>query len=188
MTTDLTGRLLIAMPSIGDTRFARSVILVCAHAEEYAMGLVVNKPIEYLTLPRLLDQLDVPMCEHSACCDGFVLDGGPVGEDRGFVLHSDDFLCEGATMDVLSGICMTATRDALHAMASDTPPNKAVMALGYSGWGAGQLELELAENAWLVGAPDDAILFGDDHEGKWGRALEKIGVDSGRLQSDSGRA
>lgn len=187
MTTDLTGKLLIAMPSIGDTRFCRSVILVCAHAEEYAMGLVLNKPIEDLSLARLMSQLDVPM-EQNRAEDMFVLDGGPVGEDRGFVLHSDDFLCDGATMDVTDGVCMTATRDALHAVASDTPPNQAVMALGYSGWGPGQLELELAENAWIVGAPDHSILFGDGHEEKWGRALQIIGVDSGRLQAMSGRA
>lgn len=187
MKTDLTGKLLIAMPSIGDTRFSRSVILVCAHAEEYAMGLVLNKPIEDLSLGRLMNQLDVPLGEDRTA-ETFVLDGGPVGEDRGFVLHSDDFLCDGATMDVSEGVCMTATRDALHAMASDTPPLRAVMALGYSGWGPGQLELELAENAWIVGAPDNSILFGDGHSEKWGHALQIIGVDSGRLQAMSGRA
>ncbi|MEL6474117.1 MAG: YqgE/AlgH family protein [Pseudomonadota bacterium] len=186
MQTDLTGQLLIAMPSIGDDRFSRSVILVCAHAEHYAMGLVLNKPMDRLTLPSLLTQLDV---EAPARLAGqIVLDGGPVGPDRGFVLHSEDFCCTDATMDVAEGVCMTATREALHAIASESPPDRAVMALGYSGWGPGQLEFELSENAWLIGPPDHQILFGDDHAEKWSRALELIGVESGRLQSGSGRA
>lgn len=185
MDTDLTGKLLIAMPSIGDDRFSRSVILVCAHAADYAMGLVINKPIDDLTLPNLLTQLDIDVADSVE--DAFVLDGGPVGADRGFVLHTDDFQCEGATMDVMDGVCMTATRDVLHAMASTAPPEQFVIALGYSGWGPGQLEMELGANAWIIGAPDRAILFGDDHVDKWTRALELIGVESGRLQA-SGRA
>ena len=186
MTQSLTGRLLIAMPSIGDTRFKRSVILVCAHSEDYAMGLVLNKPMEGLSLPDLLDQLDIE--QTIAVPDRFVLDGGPVGNDRGFVLHSGDYQCDGATMDVTEDVCLTATRDVLHAIASGPAPRTSILALGYSGWGPGQLEMELQENAWLIGQPDNMILFGDDHEAKWDRALDLIGVSSGRLQSAPGRA
>lgn len=186
-TTDsLAGRLLIAMPSIGDNRFTRSVILVCAHNSDYAMGLVLNKPVEGLTLPSLLDQLDIPM--EIAVPEADVLDGGPVGSDRGFVLHTGDYHCDGATMDVTDEVCLTATRDVLHAIASTDAPRHAALALGYSGWGPGQLELELQENAWLVGRPDAAILFDDDHDTKWHRALDLIGVSSGHLHALPGRA
>lgn len=186
MFQSLTGRLLIAMPSIGDARFKRSVILVCAHSEDYAMGLVVNKPMEGLRLPDLLDQLDIE--QTIAVPDRDVLDGGPVGNDRGFVLHSGDYQCEGATMDVADDVCLTATRDVLHAIASGTAPRTSTLALGYSGWGPGQLEMELQENAWLIGQPDAQILFGDAHDQKWEHALDLIGVSSGRLQSAPGRA
>ena len=186
MTTDLTGRLLIAMPTIGDNRFKRAVILVCAHQEDYAMGLVLNKPMDGLTLPDLLDQLEVPV--EITLPDKAVLDGGPVGNDRGFVLHSDDFYSDGATLDVADNICLTATRDILEAMGTTSAPSESILALGYSGWGPGQLEMELQENAWLVGRPDHDILFGQDHQVKWSKALDIIGVPAGRLQSAPGRA
>ncbi|MEL6286288.1 MAG: YqgE/AlgH family protein [Pseudomonadota bacterium] len=186
MTTDLTGKLLIAMPSIGDQRFSRSVILVCAHNEDYAMGIVVNKPFGDLSIPELLEQLDIPM--DSDLPSGTILDGGPVGSDRGFVLHSSDFCCAEATLAIQSDLCLTATREVLHAIASDDRPRNWTLALGYSGWGPGQLELELKENAWLVGEPDWEILFGRDFETKWQRALKGIGVSSGRLQAAPGRA
>ncbi|MEO0465179.1 MAG: YqgE/AlgH family protein [Pseudomonadota bacterium] len=186
MTTDLTGRLLIAMPSIGDNRFKRAVILVCAHNEDYAMGLVLNKPMDGLTLPDLLEQLDVPV--DITLPSLAVLDGGPVGNDRGFVLHSADFHSEGATLDVSDDVFMTATRDVLEAMGTDSAPLQSTLALGYSGWGPGQLELELQENAWLVGVSDADIVFGLEHDQKWARALDKIGVSSGKLQSTPGRA
>lgn len=186
MHSNLTGKLLIAMPSIGDSRFKRSVILVCAHNEDYAMGLVLNKPMDGVSLPDLLTQLGIETDLQLANRD--VLDGGPVGTDRGFVLHSEDYQCDGATMDVSNGICLTATRDVLHAIASDNPPSESILALGYSGWGPGQLELELRENAWIVGEPTYEILFGEAHEDKWTLALDAIGVKSGRLQSVPGRA
>lgn len=186
MSESLAGKLLIAMPSIGDSRFKRSVILVCAHSEEYAMGLVLNKPMEGLILPDLLDQLgidsEIELPKRS------VLDGGPVGNDRGFVLHSRDYQCDGATLEVGADVYLTATRDVLHAIASEDAPREATLALGYSGWGPGQLEMELQENAWLIGRPDHQILFGEDHSEKWGHALDLIGVPSGRLQSSPGRA
>lgn len=183
---DLTGKLLIAMPSIGDKRFKRSVILVCAHSEDYAMGLVMNKPMDGLTVPSLLEQLEIETDIQMPPAS--VLDGGPVGSDRGFVLHSADYQCDGATMDVTDTVCLTATTDVLHAIASDTPPEISTLALGYSGWGPGQLEMELQANAWLIGKPNRDILFGEDHSSKWSSALNLIGVESGRLQSGAGSA
>lgn len=186
MHTDLTGKLLIALPGIGDPRFSRSVILVCAHSPEFAMGIVLNKPMVGLRLPQLLEQLEVPV-EHEVS-DAYVLDGGPVSSDRGFVLHTHDVMSEGATLEIDDEVCMTATRDILVALASEAAPRRSVLALGYAGWGAGQLEYELAENAWLVGKPEAELIFGEAHEGKWQAALHAIGIDSGRLQVDPGRA
>ncbi len=186
MDADLTGKLLIALPGIGDPRFARSIILICAHSPDFAMGIVLNKPMVGLKLPQLLDQLDVPVeIDVSESC---VLDGGPVSSDRGFVLHTDDVMSEGATLEVSDDLCMTATRDILHAIGSRAAPRRSVLALGYSGWGAGQLEYELAENAWLIGRPDQELVFGESHEGKWHNALSSIGIDTGRLQINPGRA
>jgi len=186
MDTDLTGKLLIALPGIGDARFARSVILVCAHSPEFAMGIVLNKPMVHLRLPQLFEQLDVPI--EADVPDTFVLDGGPVSSDRGFVLHTDDVYNEGASLPVEGDICMTATRDILHAMGSIHPPRRSVLALGYSGWGAGQLETELAENAWLVSDMDPELIFSNAHERKWRNALGRLGIDSARLQVDPGNA
>lgn len=123
MDTDLTGKLLIALPGIGDPRFLRSVILVCAHSPEFAMGIVINKPMAHLRLPQLFEQLDVPV--EGDVPDTFVLDGGPVSSDRGFVLHTDDVFNEGASLPIEGDICMTATRDILHAMGSQHPPGAA---------------------------------------------------------------
>lgn len=186
MDADLTGKLLIALPGIGDSRFARSVILLCAHSPEFAMGIVLNKPMEGLRLPQLLDQLDVPI--EIDVSDAYVLDGGPVSSDRGFVLHTDDVISEGATLEIDGDICMSATRDILHTLGSRAAPRRSVLALGYSGWGAGQLEFELAENAWLVADPDPDLIFGESHESKWQAALSQLGIDGGRLQIEPGRA
>ena len=184
--TDLTGKLLIAMPGIGDTRFERTVILICAHTPEFAMGLVLNRPMEGIDLQEIIDQMDIPQ---EAELDGVtILEGGPVAAERGFVLHTDDVICDGATMEVDDELCMTATREILAAIASAAPPRKFVMALGYAGWGQGQLEAELAQNAWLVGAPDADLVFGGAYEHKWRHALTRMGVDLSRLQSDAGNA
>ena len=183
---DLTGKVLIAMPEIGDDRFAKSVILICAHAEDFAMGLVLNKPMIGLTLPALLDQLDVPLT--ISVPDYQVLDGGPVGRDRGFVLHSEDFACDEATMRIGSNLCLTATRDVLHAIASDDPPENAVLALGYSGWGPGQIEREISENAWLIADFDTQLIFSQEHEGKWKQALDQLGISPLHLTSGAGHA
>ncbi len=184
--TDLTGKVLIAMPGISDDRFKRAVILICAHAEDFAMGLILNKPMPELKLTDLLDQLDIPM--NIELPDMDVLDGGPVGRDRGFVLHSHDFNCDEATMHIGDNICLTATRDILHAIASDHPPKNAVLALGYSGWGAGQIEAELAENAWLVCDVDRHLVYEQDHSNKWIYALDQLGISPAFLQQEAGHS
>ena len=186
MNTDLTGRLLIALPSIGDPLFSRSVILLCAHSPDFAMGIVLNKPMTGIRLPELFEQLDVTT--ELGAPDTCVLDGGPVSTERGFVIHTDDVISEGATLEIDGVFCMTTTRDMLEIIGSSAAPRKSVLALGYSGWGAGQLEVELAANAWLVGNPDDELVFGDDYSQKWTHALSRMGVDSGRLQIDGGSA
>lgn len=184
--TGLKGNLLVAMPGIGDDRFKHSVILICAHEADYAMGIVVNNPVDHITVPDILSQLDVPLEADIKLTQ--VLDGGPVGNDRGFVLHSSDFHSVGATMDVTENCHLTATKDILFALASSSPPEQAMLALGYAGWGAGQLDIELKENAWLVGHADHDIVFGTDHSTKWDHAMDLMGVNSGMFQHQPGRA
>lgn len=186
MDDSFAGKLLIASPSIEDPRFARAVILVCTHNEDHAMGIVLNKAADDINLPELLDQLGVD--GEGASVEQHVLVGGPVGKDRGFVLHSDDYDSDGATLSICDGVCLTATRDILHAMASDDPPERYVLALGYSGWSAGQLEEELADNVWLVGVADLPLVFDPSLDTKWSRALTRIGVSPDRLQVSGGRA
>ena len=182
----LGGKMLIAAPAIGDPRFSRSVVFMCAHTAEHAMGIIVNKPMGALRLPDLLEQLGIEST--ITVPDRPVLNGGPVDRDRGFVLHTDDFYAEDATLDIGPGVAMTATRDALEAIASEDAPREAILALGYAGWGAGQLESEILANAWLVCDASDELLFGPDLAGKWARALTSIGASPDRLSSLHGRA
>jgi putative transcriptional regulator len=183
----LAGRMLIAMPGIGDPRFERAVVLVCAHNAEHAMGLTVNRPVDGLTVPSLLDRLGVT--SNIALAEDLVLLGGPVENERGFVLHTDDYLSMGSSTAVAPGVALTATREVLEAMASDDQrPRRSILALGYAGWGAGQLEREIKDNVWLVCDPDEALLFSQDYEHKWSMALAKIGVNAGHLSGEAGRA
>jgi putative transcriptional regulator len=181
----LAGQLLIAMPGIGDPRFERSLILVCAHDEQHAMGVAVNQPVAGLTVPDLLERLNI-----TANLDvppDLVLLGGPVERERGFVLHTTDYRSQEMTLDITEGVALTATRDVLEAMASDKGrPRRSFLALGYAGWGAGQLEREIRENVWLTCAPDEELLFGSDHEAKWSKALAKLGVDPRLLSAQTG--
>ncbi len=183
----LAGRMLIAMPGIDDPRFERAVILICAHSDEHAMGLAVNRPVDGLTLPSLLQRLGVE--SNISMPDDLVLFGGPVERERGFVLHTDDYTHSQSTMRVGPGLGLTATREVLEAM-GDTVlrPRKSVLALGYAGWDGGQLEHELQHNVWLTCDADEALVFGGDHEHKWGTALSKIGVHPERLSTLTGRA
>lgn len=187
MQDSLAGKLLVAMPRIGDPRFNRTVIMMCAHTEEHAMGLVINKPKEELTLGDVLDHLGIIVAPEMA--PRIVLDGGPVRPDRGYVLHSEDYEGDGA-QEVAPGIRLTATRDVLEAVAGqrNPAPERFVLALGCSGWGAGQLEDELKANAWLVVDASDAIVFDAEHEDKWERAIRTLGFDPSQLAGDAGRA
>ena len=178
----LDGQMLIAMPAMNDERFTRSVIYVCAHSSEGAMGIVVNHPAPNIKFPDLLVQLEViPAVERIELPvraeDVKVLKGGPVETGRGFVLHSADFFIENSTLPIDEGICLTATLDILKAIARGNGPESAILALGYAGWAPGQLEHEIQENGWLHCAADPELIFGTDTDLKYDMALRKIGVD-----------
>jgi putative transcriptional regulator len=189
----LDGQLLIAMPVMGDPRFARSVIYLCAHSSEGAMGIVVNRPIGSLDFPELLVQLDIikkadqiKLPETAETMK--VLKGGPVETGRGFVLHSSDFFIREATLRIDDDICLTATVDILKAIARGAGPKHAILALGYAGWAPGQLETEIQDNGWLHCDADPDLIFGGDVEEKYSRALRKIGVEPGMLSNEAGHA
>lgn len=183
----LIGRLLVAMPGIDDPRFERTVLYLCAHDEEAAMGLAVNRPVEGLTVFELLNRLGV-RSDIQAPSD-LVLLGGPLERERGFVLHTDDFNSPDSTLAVADGVALTATRDALDAMGSAYKrPRKSLLALGYAGWGPGQLEQELRDNVWLICDADEGLLFDEDHDHKWTRALAKLGITADHLSATAGRA
>lgn len=189
----LDGQLLIAMPVMDDPRFERSVIYLCAHSSEGAMGIIVNRPAGSIDFPGLLVQLDIikkadqiKLPENAESMK--VLKGGPVETGRGFVLHSSDFFIEDATLRIDDGICLTATVDILKAIARGAGPKHAILALGYAGWAAGQLENEIQHNGWLHCDADADLIFGGDVEEKYLRALAKIGINPGMLSTDAGHA
>jgi putative transcriptional regulator len=189
----LDGQMLIAMPAMTDDRFARAVIYVCAHSSEGAMGIVVNQPAQNVKFPDLLVQLEViPASERiqlpTMAADVKVLKGGPVETGRGFVLHSSDFFIENSTLPIAEGICLTATLDILKAIARGNGPHEAVLALGYAGWAPGQLEQEIQQNGWLHCTADQDLIFGNDVEHKYERALRKLGIDLAMLSSEAGHA
>jgi putative transcriptional regulator len=186
MSETLAGKLLVAMPGIGDPRFERSVIVMCSHDAEHAMGVIVNKPKEELTLGDVLGHLGISSGEETAAIT--VLDGGPVRPDRGYVLHSEDYNSGDSTQKVAPGIRLTSTRDVLEAVAGEDAPERFVLALGCAGWGAGQIENELKQNAWLVVDANDAIIFDAGHDDKWTRAIRTLGFDPAQLSGDMGRA
>jgi putative transcriptional regulator len=183
----LAGRLLVAMPGIGDPRFERAVILLCEHDQAHAMGLAINRPVEGLTIADLLQRLGVePTAEAPA---DLVLLGGPVDQERGFVLHTRDQTTDPAGVPVGEDLMLTATREILRVLAAPKGrPRRVAMAIGYAGWDAGQLERELRDNVWLICDADEALLFDDDHDHKWSRALAKIGVAPENLSAQPGRA
>ena len=174
------------MPGIGDPRFEHAVILICAHDHEHAMGVAVNRPVDGLTVPDILEKLGI-VATITVPPDQVVM-GGPVERERGFVLHTDDYRSEHS-LEVGAGLSLSATREVLEAMAGSTEhPRRRLLALGYAGWGAGQLENEIKQNVWLTCDPDEALIFGGDYERKWSRALAKLGVDPERLSPVAGRA
>ncbi len=189
----LDGQMLIAMPTMRDERFTRSLIYVCAHSSEGAMGIVVNQPAANINFPDLLVQLEViPPADliqlPRRAGEVKVLKGGPVETGRGFVLHSADFFIENSTLPIDEGICLTATLDILKAIARGGGPNSALLALGYAGWAPGQLETEIQENGWLHCSADKELIFGADTDAKYDKALKKLGIDLGMLSSQAGHA
>lgn len=182
----LLGKLLIALPGMPDKRFEKSVIFVCAHSEQGAMGLIVNKPFEGLSFRELVERLDVRITANAP--EPPVLFGGPVGTGQGFVLHTSDFGGGEATIAVTSEISLTATIDILRAIAEGRGPEKALFALGYAGWGPGQIEGELSSNGWIHCDAKKAILFDIDCEDKWRAALATLGADISGLSAEAGRA
>lgn len=183
----LNGRMLIAMPGISDPRFERAVILLCMHAPEQAMGIRLNDPHGEVTVEAVLRRLNVAGAPREP--ERHVLRGGPVERERGYVLHSDDYESPGSTLSVTDGVGLTASREILRTLTEghDTP-GRAVLALGYAGWGAGQLEQELRENVWLTAPVDLELVFDADHESKWDRALAGLGVHPSMLSGEAGRA
>jgi putative transcriptional regulator len=181
----LTGQLLIAMPQMEDSRFARTVIYLCAHTSEGAMGLVVNKLMDSVAFPDLLEQLSI----ETGGSDQEILVhfGGPVESGRGFVLHSADYVHD-STLVIDDQVALTATIDILKSIAEGDGPRRSLLALGYAGWGPGQLDDEIQRNGWLCVNADDSLVFGPDLEGRWESALAKLGINLHMLSGDSGRA
>ncbi|HEY7689981.1 MAG TPA: YqgE/AlgH family protein [Dongiaceae bacterium] len=181
----LTGQLLIAMPQMRDPRFTRTVIYMCSHSAAGAMGLVVNRRVGTLTFSELLKQLNIG--PNKRADEIRVHFGGPVESGRGFVLHSADYV-QSNTMVVANNVALTATIDILKDLASGGGPKRSILALGYAGWGAGQLDAEIQANGWLSVPADDALVFDADLEQKWERAIGKIGVDFSMLSGEAGHA
>ena len=185
--TEWTGQLLVAMPRISDPYFASSVVYLCAHGEETgAMGLVVNKTIDALTIEELCAQLELGPVTHSGPPQP-VHFGGPVAPDHGFVLHSAEYR-EAGTVGIAGEFAMTATLDILRARGKGEGPRRSLVALGYAGWGPGQLEAEIQDNGWLLVAADPGLVFDAENGSKWRHALAKLGISPEMLSGDSGRA
>jgi putative transcriptional regulator len=189
----LDGQLLIAMPAMGDPRFSRSVIYLCAHSSEGAMGIIINQRAPNISFTELLEQLNiVPTEDRIALPTGLgamaVHLGGPVETGRGFVLHSADYFKAESTLPIDESVCLTATIDILRDIAKGSGPNKALLALGYAGWAPGQLENEIQANGWLNCPADPELIFDPEVDRKYTRALTSLGVDPIRLVNDSGHA
>ena len=183
---DLTGKLLIAMPGMGDPRFEHSVVYICSHGEDGAMGLIINKPSD-LRIKTLLEQLDIP-CRIPVVGERLAQFGGPVEMSRGFVLHSADYEANLHSMRISEDFSMTATLDVLEDLASGKGPLKSMLTLGYSGWGPEQLEDEIAMNGWLTTEATSKLVFDVPNDEKWEAALATLGVDPLTLSASAGHA
>ena len=181
----LSGQLLVAMPHMEDPRFARTVVYVCAHSDDGAMGLVVNRLIDSMRFDSLLDHLNLKSSMEPP--DLPIHFGGPVESSRGFVLHSADLVQE-STLMIDDDVALTATTEMLEAIANEQGPKRCVLALGYAGWGAGQLDQEIQDNGWLLVPPDNQLVFGFDNEAKWEGAISKLGIDLSLLSTQAGHA
>jgi len=181
------------MPGMPDERFARTVIYICAHSSDGAMGLIINRPADNIALPELLVQLKL-LDDGSAirlpdsAASVHVMNGGPVEKSRGFVLHTTDFFLDNSSLPIDDGIAMTITIDILKAIAEGSGPEKAVVALGYAGWSPGQLEAEIQNNSWLHCPADPTLIFDTDHVSKYERAMKSIGIDPRMLSTEAGHA
>lgn len=181
----LTGQLLIAMPQMQDTRFERSVIYLCVHNADGAMGIVINQLSDDMSFPDLLEQLGIDSKDEE---DGLPIHvGGPVETGRGFVLHTNDYV-QGSTIKVNESFSLTATVDILKDIAEGRGPRRALLALGYAGWGAGQLDGEIHQNSWLNVNADESLLFGDHPDTKWLQSMAKLGIDLSLLSGEAGHA
>lgn len=182
----LEGKLLIAMPGMPDPRFEKSVIFMCAHSAKGAMGLIINKPIEGLSFNELMEKFEIAVT--SDMPEPPILFGGPVNMGRGFVLHTADYSTADATLAVAPGISLTATTDILEAIATGHGPSKSLLALGYAGWGDGQIESEILSNGWIHCEPDPKLIFDTDYDAKWETAIGKLGAQIAGLSAEAGRA
>ncbi|HSZ73841.1 MAG TPA: YqgE/AlgH family protein [Rhizomicrobium sp.] len=182
----LEGKLLIALPGMPDPRFEKSVIFMCAHSVEGAMGLIINKRVEGLAFRDMMEKLEIRVSETTP--DAPVLFGGPVQTGRGFVLHSGDFEGNDSTLPVTEEISLTATLDVLRAIAQGHGPSKALFALGYAGWDGGQIEDEIRANGWVHCDADNRLVFDENLDSKWSSALRKLGIDVCGLSALAGRA
>ncbi len=185
-TYGLTGKLLIAGPTIEDPRFDNSVVYVCDHTPDFALGFILNRPFGDMIMGEFLPALGVEVSEKNSNVP--ILTGGPVEMERGFILHTDDYFDDDHSLSTGEGLALTATKDALSALSTHQAPRQFAFFLGYSGWGQGQLDAEVKDNAWLVAEPDDDLLFGHQFDSKWRAALGSIGVAASRLGSCAGSA
>lgn len=182
----LSGRLLIATPQMGDPRFSNAVIYICSHDRTGAMGIIINKPKDDLFLSDMLGNIGIE--GEVRVADSPVLSGGPVDIDRGFVLHSADYFKSETSLKLSDTLHLTSTKDILEALVKEAAPSRAMLAIGYSGWGAGQIENEIKDNAWIVAETDEALIFDTDFENKWGKALESLGIKPEMLAAQGGSA
>ncbi len=187
----LDGKILIAMPGMEDERFSRALVYLCAHSAEGAMGVIINQPAPKLTFSELLVQLEIIPEEErielpSLARSMKVQNGGPVETTRGFVLHSSDYFADNATLPIDDDVSLTTTLEVLKAIAEGRGPKRAMLALGYAGWSAGQLESEIQWNGWLHCPADPELVFGTDLDAKYDRALKKLGIDIGLLSREAG--
>ena len=189
----LDGQMLIAMPGMSDPRFDRSVIFMCAHSDNGAMGIIVNKRAPMISFSELLERLDIlPQESRIKLPDDvqsmLVQFGGPVEPGRGFVLHTSDYFSADTSLPIDERVALTATLDILRAIAGGQGPRRSLLALGYAGWAPGQLEDEIQRNGWLSCMADEDLLFSNDLDSKYLNALHKIGVDPAMLSSEAGHA
>ena len=182
---DLTGQIIVSMPSLQDERFFKTVIYICAHSSEGSMGIIINKKIDYDLYPDLLEQLGVDKSVKNKKL--FIRYGGPVESGRGFVLHSDDIVRK-ETLNINKGVALTSTAEFFDDLAKGKGPKNSILALGYTGWGPGQLENEIIQNSWTSLSIKTSFLFDEEVSKKWSNAFKIIGIDPTKLSSNSGRA